>query len=204
MMKTLSLNVRLLKIGFVLAALLFFGCAGSVKHMREISDKHAGYAPNPNQALIVFMRPSGFGYAIQSSVFELVDDYPKLIGIVAAKKKVAYNLMPGEHLFMVIGESADFIKADVQAGKTYHVLITPRMGAWKARFSLNPIHKDQAESKKLAEWDRECSWVEKTPASDQWAASNMPSIQGKKTKYMEKWLQRPERERPALRNEDGF
>jgi hypothetical protein len=204
MVRTISLNVRILKLVFVLAALLFFGCAGSVKNMRQIPDEHAAYAPDPDQALIVFMRPSGFAAAIQSSVFELIDDYPNLIGIVAAKKKVAYNLGPGEHLFMVIGESADFMKADILAGKTYYVLITPRMGAWKARFSLKPIHKNEPDADKLAEWAQECHWVEKTNASDQWADSNMPSIQSKKVKYMETWLQRPEHERPALRTEDDL
>jgi hypothetical protein len=193
-----------LKLGFIFAALVFLGCTGSVKNMREIPDEQAAYVPDPDQALIVFMRPSGFGAGVQSSVFELIDDYPKLTGIVAAKKKVAYSLGPGEHLFMVIGENADFMKADVQAGKTYYVLVTPRIGAWKARFSLKPIHKGEPDSKNLAKWEKECRWVEKTDASDQWADSNMPSIQSKKVKYMETWLQRPEHERPALRAEDGL
>jgi hypothetical protein len=204
MLQTLSLNIRPLKFVFVLAALLLFGCAGSVKNMREIPDERANYAPDPDRALIVFMRPSSFGFAIQSSVFELVDDNPELIGIVAAKKKVAYNLGPGEHLFMVIGESADFMKADIQAGKRYYVLVTPRMGMWKARFSLKPIHKDELDPEKLAEWEKECHWVEKTYESDQWADSNMHSIQSKKVKYMETWRQRPEPERPTLHAEDGL
>ena len=204
MRQTLCLNIRILKLVSILAALLLFACAGPVKNMREIPDEHATYAPDPDQALIVFMRPSSFGSAIQSSVFELVDDNPELIGIVAAKKKVAYNLGPGEHLFMVIGESADFMKADIQAGKRYYVLVTPRMGVWKARFSLKPIHKDELDSEKLTKWGKECHWVEKTYESDQWADSNMHSIQSKKVKYMETWLQRPEHERPALYTEDGF
>jgi hypothetical protein len=204
MVQTLSLNARISKLVFVLVALLFFGCAGPVTNMREIPEEHAVYAPDPDRALIVFMRPSGFGSAIQSSVFRLVDDKPELIGIVAAKKKVAYHLGPGEHLFMVIGESADFMKADIQAGKRYYVLVTPRMGVWKARFSLKPIHKDELDSEKIAKWEKECHWVEKTYASDQWADSNMHSIQSKKAEYMENWLKRPEHDRPALHTEDGF
>ena len=204
MLKTLYLNVRMLKLVFILALLFLFGCAGPVKNMREIPDERASYAPKPGQALIVFMRPSSLGSAIQSSVFELVDDNPKLVGIVAAKKKVAYSLGPGEYLFMVIGESADFMTADIQEGKTYYALVTPRMGVWKARFSLKPIHKDELDSEGFTKWGKECHWVEKTYESDQWADSNMPSIQNKKAKYMETWLQRPEPERPALRTEDGL
>jgi hypothetical protein len=172
--------------------------------MREIPDEQVNYAPNSDQAFIVFMRPSGFAPAIQSSVFELMGDDPKLIGIIAAKKKVGYYAEPGEHLFMVIGESADFLEASIQAGKTYYVLVTPRMGVWKARFSLKPIHKYTPEADKLEEWTRDCHWVEKTIDSDQWAEANKPSIQSKKVKYMETWLQRPENQRPALRIEDGF
>lgn len=188
----------------VLIALLFIGCAGPVRHMREISDEQAGYAPSPDEALVVFMRPSGFGSAIQSSVFEIIGNDPVLIGIIAAKKKVAYNVEPGEHLFMVIGENADFLEANVQAGKTYYALVTPRMGVWKARFSLQPIHKYTPEADDLNGWIQDCRWVEKTIDSDQWAITHMPSIQSKKAKYMETWLQRPENQRPTLRLEDGF
>jgi len=204
MLQTSGFKIRIVRFVFVLVVILFFGCAGTVKNMREIPDEHAAYAPDEDRALIVFMRPSGIGSAVQSSVFKLVDENPELIGIVAAKKKVAYHLDPGEHLFMVIGESADFMKADVQPGKKYYVLVTPRMGMWKARFSLKPIHKDQLDPEKLAKWEKQCHWVEKTYESDQWADSNMPSIESKKIKYMETWLQRPESERPALYAEDGF
>jgi hypothetical protein len=200
----LSLTTRILILVFVLAVLVFYGCAGSVRNMREIPDEQAVYAPDPNRALIVFMRPSSFAFAVQSSVFELVEDSPELIGIVAAKKKVAYQVEPGEHLFMVIGESADFMKADIQAGKKYYVLVTPRMGMWKARFSLKPIHKDELDSDELVKWEKECHWVEKTYDSDQWAKSNMDSIQSKNSEYMQKWLQRPEPDRPALHIEDGL
>lgn len=204
MTQKLSLISRIFMLACVLAIVFFYGCAGSVKNMREIPDEQAVYTPDPDRAMIVFMRPSTFGFAIQSSVFEIVDDNPELVGIVAAKKKVAYQVEPGGHLFMVIGESADFMKADLQAGKRYYALVTPRMGMWKARFSLKPIHKDDQESEKLTEWLKECHWVEKTYDSDQWADANMPSIQSKKSEYMQKWLQKPEPDRPALHVEDGF
>jgi hypothetical protein len=204
MMQTSPLSSRVLKLVFILVVLFFWGCAGSVKNMREIPDEHAAYAPGQDRALIVFMRPFFLGSAFQSSVFKLVDDNPELIGIVAAKKKVAYNIEPGEHLFMVIGESADFMKADVLPGKTYYVLVSPRMGMWKARFSLKPVHRDELDPEKLDTWEKDCHWVEKTYESNQWADAHMPSIQSKKVKYMETWLQRPESERPALQAEDGF
>jgi hypothetical protein len=179
------------------------GCAGSVKHMRPVSPDQVVTRPDPGKSMVVFMRPSGIGFAIQSSVFEVRDETSSLMGIVAAKKKVACQMQPGEHLFMVIGESADFMSADLEAGKTYYALVTPRIGVWKARFSLKPVHADELQSEKFQEWLNGCEWVEKTPDSDQWAASNMSSIQSKRVKYYEKWMSKDASERPRLLPQDG-
>ena len=126
--------------GLVALALLLAGCAGTVTNMREVPAGEPAMAPEPGKSLVVFMRPSGFGFAIQSSVFEVRDNDPLLIGIVAAKAKVGYNVEPGKRLFMAVGESADFMTAELEPNKTYYVQVTPRMGLWKARFSLAPVH----------------------------------------------------------------
>jgi hypothetical protein len=188
---------------FIFLALLISGCAGTVKNMREVPTGTAGSAPEVGKAMVVFMRPSGLGYAIQSSVFEIQDNDLVLAGIVAAKAKVAYQLEPGKRLFMVVGESADFMDANVLPNKTYYVLITPRMGVWRARFSLKPIHKNEINTAEFNSWIDGCKWVEKTPESDSWALSNMGSIQSKRAEYYPEWLKKPELERPHLFQEDG-
>ncbi len=124
-------------------------------------------------------------------------------GIVSAKKKVVYKTEPGERLFMVVGESADFMKADLEAGKIYYSLVKPRMGVWKARFSLAPVPK-AADQEKLNDWKNTCQYYENTDASYQWAEKNAKSIASKKEKYLKKWNARPEAERPALLREDGM
>ena len=48
------------------------------------------------------------------------------IGILSGKTKVAHLTEPGEKLFMVIGENADFMKATLEAGKTYYALKTEK------------------------------------------------------------------------------
>ena len=74
----------------VAAAVATAGCAGAVKNMREVSSVNVATAPN--EAVIVFMRPSGMAFGIQSSVWEIADNQPsRLVGIVAAKKKVAIS-----------------------------------------------------------------------------------------------------------------
>ena len=151
--------------------------------MRPVPPDSVVTAPDNGKAMIVFMRPSSFGFAIQSSVFDIAGDTPSLLGIVSAKTKVAHQVAPGEHLFMVVGESADFMSADLEADKTYFALVTPRMGAWKARFSLKPpVHADALDSSEFTERVNSCEWVEentKRPAIGPlpiWRASN-PSKQ---------------------------
>ncbi len=123
-----------LKLLALLSMFLLAGCAGSSSYMSDVPPERANYTTQPDQALVVFMRPSGFGFAIQSSVFDIVDENPVFVGIVSAKAKVAYYVNPGERRFMVISESADFMDATLEAGKVYYALVTPRMGVWKARF----------------------------------------------------------------------
>jgi len=136
----------------LLLALLLSGCAGTVKNMRTVPPDRIVTAPEEGKSMVVFMRPSGLGFAIQSSVFEIKGDNPSLVGIVAAKKKVSYQLEPGKHLFMVVGESADFMSAELEVNKAYYALVIPRMGMWKARFSLKPIHADELNSSQFKQW----------------------------------------------------
>jgi len=192
-----------LQIIVLFLAILASGCAGPVKHMATVSNENAVTTPDKGKALIVFQRPSKLGYAIQSSVFEIVDDEPEILGVIAAKKKMAYQADPGEHLFMVVSESADFMSAEVEADKVYYVLVAPRMGAWKARFSLGPILGKDVDGPKNQEWLKSCEWVEKTSSADEWASKNMADIKEKHKAYYEKWMSKPEADRPRLTLEDG-
>jgi hypothetical protein len=78
------------------------------------------------------------------------------------------------------------------------------MGAWKARFSLKPIHRDELDSEEFKKWVSSCSFVENTDSSYQWASDNAPSIQSKREKYYQKWMSKPEIDRPVLYKEDGM
>jgi len=184
--------------------LLLSGCAGTVKNMSAVPASEVVTSPTDGKSMIVFMRPSTLGFAIQSSVFEVKEENVSLAGIVAAKKKVSYELEPGEHLFMVIGESADFMSAELKPNKTYYALVTPRMGMWKARFSLKPIHSAELSSAQFKEWFQDCEWVKKSPASENWASSNMPSIQSKRKEYYAKWMSKDSGDRPKLLPQDGI
>jgi len=187
----------------VLLVSLLGACAGRSSYMKVVPDEAVSLAPGPGQATIVFMRPSGFGFAIQSTVFDVKGDENAFIGVVSAKKKVVFKTAPGEHLFMAVGESADFMKADLAPGKVYYALVTPRMGAWKARFSLRPVSAAELDSDEFKGWVEGCTYTENTEASLDWARNNAAGIQSKKVGYLQKWNEKAPEDRPFLRPEDG-
>lgn len=187
----------------VVAAMLLAGCAGTVKNMKEVADEGTAVKPRPDEAMVIFMRPSGMGFAIQSSVFEIKNESPSLVGIVAAKTKVAHRVPAGNHLYMVVGESADFMTADLAPNKTYYAYVSPRMGMWKARFVLEPKHLSELDSAEFKGDYNECRLVETTAESQAWMTENLSSIQEKRGEYYKDWLQKGAEERLQLRPEDG-
>ena len=189
----------------VLAAftLLLGGCAGNVVHMQQVAPEAISSAPPPGKARIVFMRTSGVGFAVQSSVFEVKDNFPSLIGILAAKTRIAYDVDPGQHLFMAIGESAEFMSADVLGDKTYYALISPRMGLWKARFALEPVPLSELDIPSFKRDIDDCKWVTKTDDSENWTKANIQSIVSKKTEYYPDWQKLPDEKKPHLAADMG-
>ncbi len=179
---------------------LVAGCAGPIRGMRDVPPgMEVKTTPPPGKAAIVFMRPSTLGYAIASSVYEVKNDGDVFIGIVPAKRKVVYFTDPGSTRFMVVSEAADFMGADLEAGKTYYALVTPRMGVWKARFSLRPV--TDTDGKEFPGWFKECGWIENTPESQAWAKANWQDVQSKKAEYIQKWDAKSDK--PVLKASDG-
>lgn len=184
-----------------LSALFLSGCAGSSEYMKVIDPAQVQATASPNGALVVFERPSGFGFAVQSSVFDVTDGDPKLVGIVPAKSRIAHAATPGTHRYMVVGENAAFLDADLLEGKTYYAIVSPKFGLWKARFALEPVHGEELKSDGFKEKCSACNWIENTPASHGWANANMASIRQKQAKYLPDFLQNPDR--PTLAAPDG-
>lgn len=192
---------------FISAAMFLIGCGGSNQYMKPAASGQgdpASFNLGEGEAGIIFMRPSTFGFAISSSVFELNGEDEMFVGIVSAKKKVFYKTSAGEHMFMVIGESADFMKANLMAGKLYYALVTPRMGAMKARFSLRPVTKGELTQGEFKSWDKACELTENTPEAYQWAKKNSGSIKSKRAKYWPVWDGKSDFDKPILREDDCF
>jgi hypothetical protein len=184
-----------------LGVLAASGCgAGSVKHMRSVPNVNLTAAAN--EAVVVFLRPAGRGNMDQASIFDVTPDQPShLVGLVASKRKVAFRTTPGDHLFMVVGESADFMHADLAPGRLYYVRVGPRYGVLEARFSLEPIHFD--EHRHLDEWKAETTWVELNEDSAVWASEHAEEIERQRRKYLPEWMAKAPSERPELEARDG-
>jgi hypothetical protein len=166
-------------------ALAISGCSGSSSRMVAASEPPAVATPSADKAGVVFMRPYSLGSGVQSTLFDITDDSSTFIGIVSAKKKIAYQAPPGVRRFMVVGETAKFLEVDVAAGRTYFVSVEPHMGVWKARFSMDLVSRD---SPSFASDYSSCTWVENTPESSKWAGENAASINEKKAASLPEWL----------------
>lgn len=143
--------------------------------------------------MVVFMRTSTVGAAISSVVFDAKEGSNELVAAVGPSEKIAYYCEPGEHLFMVIAENADFMEANLEAGKIYYAIITPRMGVWKARFSLHPFKQVNSEEEftiggeKLAQWLKSCKYVVPNEDIQRYAVNSAGDIQKRRENYEAKW-----------------
>ncbi|HEX4911909.1 MAG TPA: hypothetical protein VFV64_14215 [Permianibacter sp.] len=154
----------------------------------------------PDKARIIFLRPSAFGWLIDAPVFYLNGDEEQLLGISTYGTRIDHMVAPGKHLYMVIGESADFMEAEVEAGKTYYALVTPRMGVWKARFSLHPVHRESSfefnlQHKEFSGWLNGAKPISLLPAGLDWQRKNQASIDEKRAEDYPEWLKKPEQEK---------
>lgn len=166
---------------------------------------------NPESANIIFLRPSVFGWLISAPVFELQGETEKLVGISTYGTSITYSVEPGKHTFMVIGESADFMEANVDAGKTYYALVTPRMGLWKARFTLHPVHAESTftfnkDHKEFPVWKSSAQPITLLPNGLDWQKENQTSISGKRKEYYLEWINKVgvEHDTYVLKNTDGI
>ena len=147
------------------------------------------------ESTIVFMRSSFVGAAIKTSIYEITDDKTIFIGIMKNKTKINYKTTAGKHTFMVVSEAAYFMKAEVMVGKTYYSMLTPRTGAWKARFSMIPIRNDgttefNTDSEKFEKWKKKTKVVVMNEKSEAWYEKHKYSVEEKRSKYWEKWMQK--------------
>jgi hypothetical protein len=156
-------------------------------------------APRPGNALILFFRPGRMAGVASSSVFDDVD----LVAVLMDSTYTAYETTPGKHRFMVLGEAADFMDADLAENKVYCATVVPRFGVWVARFSLKTITPQDPEWKEVREWISDSSLVTLNSQGRSWAQENTASILEKHDAYLAKWLEKDPGDQPSLYPDDG-
>ncbi len=185
------------------SAVLLLALAGCGSTAMVKSDK--AVKVSQSEATMVFMRASVFGAAITAAVYDVTGPESKFIGLIDSSSKLAYSVSPGEHTFMVVSEAADFMKVTASAGKTYYALVTPRPGAWRARFSFKPLRQADFNGPDFAKWDSGTQLMENSPKSEAWAASNARSVNAKRASYWVEWSGKAavQQDSQTLREEDG-
>lgn len=200
--------MKFLRITTVLLSILFVGCASNPM---QVSQSQNLQPPGPAESQVIFMRSSFVGSAINASLYDVTGKEPVFIGIIANGTKVAYDSKPGKRVFMVVSEAADFMEADLAPGKTYYSIVTPRMGAWKARFSVWPIKADanaehSTQSDDFDSWRKGTKLVQNSPKSTAWYQKNKANIVAKQQKYWPVWQEKTEEDlaKRTLNPEDGI
>ena len=192
------MNRKWMSVPALLGALFLAGCVTPEPNMK-LSEAISPAAPSPDKALVYFIRPNELGYPTHAAVYD-GDDF---VGFVPFNTRLAYQADPGEHLFYVVSEAADFMTAELVAGRTYYAQVVPRMGAWRARFSLWAISANDLKDPQVRAWIDSATPVKNKPEAYTWAQSNAPSVQQKREAYYAKWITKSADDRPHLKADDG-
>jgi hypothetical protein len=179
-------------------ALVLAGCL-SHRGMREVAPDAVRLAPAADQATIIFLRPARAGTT--TSLFELRGSEQRFIGLLVSDTRLVYRTAPGRTRFMVIGLSADFLDADLAAGKTYQVAVLLGQGPSEQFFVLRPVRPGMPQAAAVQYCQSSCTWLENTERSEAWARREASSIQRKKARYLPAWEGQPNR--PMLLANDG-
>jgi hypothetical protein len=165
------------------AILLLAGCGGGGSG--TIASGMAVTGPPPGRAMIVFLRPALLDKAGTSTVLDISEDPPTLISIIGAGRKLSYLSEPGTRRFMVMGETADFMDAELRAGRIYYVRVAPRQSAVGERFALRPVSVGDIA---LATELNDCSWGDAPEKPGQWIGEHRADIEKKKAADLPGWL----------------
>jgi len=165
----------------ILVALCFSGCAGSSAYMRP---SPVLLQPTADKALVRFMRPSGFGYAVNFNIL----DGEKVIGNSVAKSQFDFLAIPGKHLFIAIAENKVFLEADLVAGKTYYIITRVYTGMWKARVAFLAITRKSEFWDKVKEYENTLVKIEPNEeALLKWETANRGAVNKLVSSYETTW-----------------
>lgn len=160
------MNSLMKKISVVVIFVFLAGCGGSSVLMKPSANQNITPA-SKKKAKIVFMRTSFVAGAINAELFEIAKGKMKFIGSIPMGSKIVFETTPGKKVFMAYGTAADFMIADVRAGKTYYSIVRPNWGT--GGFAPTPVRRDgttdfNTDSPDFKEWVSGTELLEPIPA----------------------------------------
>jgi len=130
--------MKYLKKSFLLAALaiVLSGCAATGSQFSVAPEA------KENKGLIVFYRPKNH----QGSAINIpLQDNGKDIGSIQNGQFIFYDVTPGKHEFRTNTAAIDrAVNINVEAGETYYLSASIRMGFWVGSWALTRVYEEQA------------------------------------------------------------
>lgn len=103
-------------------------------------------APQPNMALVTFVRPAiFFGDGVSFDIW----DGEHVIGALGPGTMIQHEAQPGEHLFLANAENWSYTSANLLPGKHYFIKANIFPGIGFARVALGAVPKTDA---RIEEW----------------------------------------------------
>ena len=173
----------------LLLVLITTGCASGGKLM-STSESGEIEKPDADEAVIVFMRTSFVASAIGVELFEIENDELKFVGSLPYGSKIAHATTPGEKVYMTYGLAADFMLANVEAGKTYYSIVRPNWGT--GGFAPTPVRTDgsskfNTDIPEFPKWVSSTDLLSKKPDAEAWFQKNKVKYQDIYKKYWERF-----------------
>ncbi len=120
-------------------------CGTTEVNYKASTDKKQHPTPDApsDKALIYVLRPTLFGNKVQSKL--AVDGEWK--GVNRGNNYFFFTVEPGERYFCSKSENQDYVKLNVEAGKTYFLQQKVEIGFMKARTSLVVMTEEKGKEK---------------------------------------------------------
>jgi hypothetical protein len=128
-----------------------------------------------DKALVTFVRPTRFGGRDEFVVW----DSAELFGVVYGGQYVQKEVTPGEHTFIVHAQNWAYIKANVEAGKKYYVLLNVSVGFTHAVAIPVILSKTQSEygQTHIDQWMSTLKPMTPNPdVAPRWVAKRQPQV----------------------------
>ena len=167
------------KLFSLVALAAFFALSGcSSKLMDPVVSQQV--TPQGEEASITFFRSSMLGGMVQAPIAEEIPLADlQLVGICSTDTKVRHIVTPGQHIYVVGGESGSLLEAEVAPGMNYYVRVTPRFGWAKARFEMVAVSPEELASPEVQKEIRGCVLVSPNKTAEKWFAENKKSMKDK-------------------------